>query len=195
MRSCATRSGNVRPTVLLVVAHATRDSLRCKRKAFALAYFCSRVPIGRFAMAALAPPSRYEVAGFPVFAISWYGDPSDGTSIVAFSGGGGSAKTGIKNTIALTIGDEPEPRTISTGTDLANVLHIYCNLLSKRKWLLASVDLDQAAGCHICRYSIPECQLNGIVRVRESSCSALAVNALTDRLAMGCEDGNIYVFP
>jgi hypothetical protein len=67
----------------------------------------------------MKPPNRWDVAGFPVFALSWFGDPEDGTSIVACSGGGGSAKTGVKNYIAVTINADPEARQISTRTNVS----------------------------------------------------------------------------
>lgn len=75
-------------------------------------------------MTSMKPPNRWDVTGFPVFALSWFGDPEDGTSIVACSGGGGSAKTGVKNYISLTINADPESRQISTGTNVSG--DAYC---------------------------------------------------------------------
>jgi WD40 repeat protein len=144
-------------------------------------------------MATLKPPSRIEYVGFPIFTISWFGDPGDGLSVVACSGGGGSARTGVKNCIFVTINDNPEPVIINMDTKLGAVLHIYANPITKKVWLLVSVSLGKIAlGSEIHRYSLPDCQLNGICKVMES-CNALAVNALTDRLALGCEDGTVQV--
>ena len=49
------------------------------------------------------PPSRIEPLSFPVFSMSWWADPADGTSMIVYGGGGGSAKTGVPNTILVEL--------------------------------------------------------------------------------------------
>lgn len=53
------------------------------------------------------PPSRVDALSFPVFGLTWYGAPSspknDGCSVIAYCGGGGSAKTGVGNKIVVTV--------------------------------------------------------------------------------------------
>mmetsp|Transcript_34694 Transcript_34694/g.73919 ORF Transcript_34694/g.73919 Transcript_34694/m.73919 type:complete len:564 (+) Transcript_34694:204-1895(+) len=55
------------------------------------------------------PPSRVDALPFPVFGLTWHGSPcsspskGDGCSVVAYCGGGGSAKTGVGNKIVVTV--------------------------------------------------------------------------------------------
>ena len=95
------------------------------------------------------PPSRIEPLPIPVFAISWFGDPADGRSITAYSGGGGSARTGVKNLIVIQDGADAE-RTISTGDKVGIAIHVYKNPITNKLWMIV------ALGSDVARYSIPE---------------------------------------
>ncbi|KAL7552967.1 hypothetical protein ACHAWF_016204 [Thalassiosira exigua] len=58
------------------------------------------------------PPSQVDSLAFPVFGLTWHGTPSspkrDGSSVVAYCGGGGSSKTGVFNKIVVTVtADDP----------------------------------------------------------------------------------------
>lgn len=140
------------------------------------------------------PPSRVEVVGFPIFSMSWYGDPGKGTSIVAYSGGGGSARTGVKNCIAVQVDDNPEPIQLSTGTKLGAVVYTYGNPLTGQIWMLVAFSLGKLSmGSEVVRYSLPDCTPRGVLKV-ESACNAVAVNAIADRVALGCEDGTVRVY-
>jgi WD40 repeat protein len=140
------------------------------------------------------PPSRIEPLAIPVFAISWFADPSNGRSITAYSGGGGSARTGVKNLVVIQDGVDAE-RTISTGDKVGVALQIYKNPMTSKLWLIV------ALGSEVCRYSVPEGELNGVLPMvqearnepKESSC-AVAINGLTDQLAVGCDSGIIMIF-
>mmetsp|Transcript_35081 Transcript_35081/g.74028 ORF Transcript_35081/g.74028 Transcript_35081/m.74028 type:complete len:115 (+) Transcript_35081:147-491(+) len=54
----------------------------------------------------IRPPSQVDALSFPVFGLTWHGAPSnpkgDGCSLIAYCGGGGSAKTGVGNKIIVT---------------------------------------------------------------------------------------------
>ena len=144
----------------------------------------------------LKPPNRLEIVGTPTFSIYWYADPADGTSYVAYSGGGGSARTGVSNKIGVIINDAAEPKTISTGLDVGIALQIYANPLTKKVWMLVSL-----VG-RVRRYSLPDCELDGTLEMvrgptdspdEPCGCNCLGINAMTDRLALGCENGNIQI--
>ncbi|KAL9182442.1 hypothetical protein ACHAXT_013094 [Thalassiosira profunda] len=61
----------------------------------------------------LRPPSLTEPLPFPVFGLTWDGAPSsarrDGYSVVAYCGGGGSAKTGVGNKVVVTVAADEAP--------------------------------------------------------------------------------------
>jgi WD40 repeat protein len=142
----------------------------------------------------IKPPSVLRVVGFPCFSICWYADPGDGSSYVAYSGGGGSARTGVSNKIGVVVNDAPEPHVILTGTKVGIAVNIYCNPISKKRWLLVSFESE------VHRYSLsPDgCVLDGTLildpTIDDGSCECLAVNAMTDRLALGCKNGNVLQY-
>lgn len=134
------------------------------------------------------PPSRIEPLSFPVFGISWFVNPGDGTSIVAYCGGGGSARTGVHNSVVVLEGGA-QPRQIPTGDQVGVALHIYQNPLTGKIWLIV------ALGNQVKRYALPSCQEAGTVEVRDKDpCNAVAVDAMAEHLAVGCESGVIKVY-
>ena len=144
------------------------------------------------------PPSRIEPLSFPVFCISWFGDPSNGRSITAYAGGGGSAKTGVFNNVVIQDGDQEELK-ISTGDKVGVALHIYKNPVTHKLWMIV------ALGGEVHRYSMPKGTLDGVLTVVDNTsnedagapkdyCSAIAINAMTDQMAVGCESGIIKVY-
>merc|ERR1719343_993364 len=67
------------------------------------------------------PPSRVDSLAFPVFGLTWHGAPSspsnaDGCSVVAYCGGGGSAKTGVGNKIVVTVTVDEIPNSAQSTT-------------------------------------------------------------------------------
>lgn len=133
------------------------------------------------------PPSRIDTITFPVFGLSWYGNPADGTSIVAYCGGGGSAKTGVFNKIVVQINGS-DPKEISTGDQVCVGIQVYQNPISQKYWLLGAV------GNSVVRYSLPEGTLQGKANVASDGANAVATNAMADRLAVGCESGDVHLF-
>lgn len=142
------------------------------------------------------PPSRVEPLAIPVFAISWFADPSNGRSITAYCGGGGSARTGVKNLIIIQDGADEE-RTISTGDKVGLAIQIYKNPITNRLWIAV------ALGSEVIRYSMPSGNVDGELLMRstadpkkeaEESCCAIAINAMADRVAVGCDSGIIMIY-
>jgi WD40 repeat protein len=141
------------------------------------------------------PPSRIEPLAIPVFAISWFADPANGRSITAYSGGGGSARTGVKNLIVIQDGIDAE-RTISTSDKVGIALQVYKNPTSNKLWLVVALGYD------IHRYSVPEGEFDGSLSIdnkvsddpKESSC-AIAINGMTDKIAVGCDSGLVMIYP
>jgi WD domain, G-beta repeat len=141
------------------------------------------------------PPSRIEPLAIPVFAISWFADPADGRSITAYSGGGGSARTGVKNLIVIQDGVDAE-RTISTGDKVGIALQVYKNPTTNKLWLIV------ALGSEVCRYSIPEGELDSGLTIsgnnskeKKESCCAVAINSMADKIAVGCDSGIVMIYP
>lgn len=132
------------------------------------------------------PPSRVDTITFPVFGISWFVSPGDGTSIVAYCGGGGSSKTGIFNKIVLRK-DGDFLSELSTGDQVCVAIQVYQNPISGSLWLMGAV------GNSVVRYTLPEGNVSGEADVGDGA-NAIAVNAMADRLAVGCESGAIHLF-
>ena len=131
---------------------------------------------------------------FPVFAISWFAEPSEGgRSIVAYCGGGGSAKTGVKNSVVI-FGERNGPRQLSTGDELASALRIYQNPVSGKVWLMVSL------GSIIRRYAVDveddDSDNDGYqdISIGEESCLTVTANSMASQVAMGCESGKILVY-
>jgi WD40 repeat protein len=147
-------------------------------------------------------PSRVEPLSFPVFGISWYADPIDGTSILAYCGGGGSARTGVNNSIIVQYNgsdsDNNKPQRINTDDDVGIALHVYQNQATKKLWLVVGMQN------YVQRYSLPDGEPAGKIELGDSpelvqgmngwNVSSLAVNSTADLIAIGCEDGSVKVF-
>ncbi|KAL7581086.1 hypothetical protein ACA910_005889 [Epithemia clementina (nom. ined.)] len=138
-------------------------------------------------------PSRIEPLAFPVFAISWFSEPSEGgRSIFAYCGGGGSAKTGVKNSVVI-FGEKNGPRQISTGDDAASSLRLYQNPISGKIWLMVGL------GSQIRRYPV-DVDDEGLeesfeeLAIGEESCLALSANSMASQIAFGCESGKVLIF-
>lgn len=137
------------------------------------------------------PPSRIDAVATPLFGICWYGDPGTGLSIVAHCGGGGSAATGVKNTITVitaAASDAPiDDLVISTEDQVGVAIQIIKNPITQRLGLFVGL------GTKVHIYELPSGALLEQVSVEENV-NAIAINALSSRLAVGCESGIIKVF-
>eukprot|EP00980_Cylindrotheca_fusiformis_P028334 scaffold22592_cov129-Cylindrotheca_fusiformis.AAC.20 len=132
-------------------------------------------------------PSRIDTVTTPLFAICWFGDPGDGTDIVAHCGGGGSAATGVKNLITVKIADKEEDLQISTGDQIGVALSVVRNPLTGK------IHLYVGLGSKVKSYSLPEGQEMDELEIGENV-NALSLNSMTDRIAVGTENGTVKVF-
>ena len=139
-------------------------------------------------------PSRIDPLSFPVFGITWWSEPADGgRSIYAYCGGGGSAKTGVNNSVVI-FGERHGPRQISCGEKVGVGLKIYQNPISNKIWLMV------ALGSEVRRYPIDDPEMEEDSEVFESiemgeeSCVAVAANSMASRIALGCESGKVILF-
>lgn len=135
----------------------------------------------------LKPPNRVDPLTFPVFGISWWGNAGNGLSLVAYCGGGGSAKTGVNNAILVRAPDG-DTRRIDTGDDVGVALKIVQNPQSGLIFLMV------ALGKKVERYSLPACEKSGEIEVGGEGVNALHVNNMVDKIACGCENGEIKVY-
>lgn len=136
------------------------------------------------------PPSRIDAVATPLFGICWYGDPGTGLSIVAHCGGGGSAATGVKNTITVSTASSGEPiddLVISTEDQVGVAIQIVKNPMTHRLGLFVGL------GSKVNIYELPSGELVEEVSVGENV-NAIAINSLSSRLAVGCESGLVKVF-
>ncbi|CAB9507141.1 WD domain, G-beta repeat [Seminavis robusta] len=135
----------------------------------------------------LKPPSRTDPLNFPVFGMSWYGNAGNGLSLLAYCGGGGSARTGVNNAILVK---EPDGNTkrIDTGDNVGVALKIVQNPVSGNIFLMV------ALGKTVERYNLPSCEKSGEIEVGGDGVNAINVNIMTNRLACGCENGEIKVY-
>lgn len=141
-------------------------------------------------MSKLRPPSRTDQFSFPLFAVDWFAEvrPDGLWSWVAYCGGGGSAKTGVRNNI-LVCRNNDLPFQISTGDQAGCSLKIYQDPSSQRLYMLVAVDTK------IQRYSLtPQCELTGELDMGET-CEHLAVSPNADQFAIGMSsDGRFKIF-
>lgn len=158
----------------------------------------------------LKPPSRYDAVGIPIFGMYWYGDPGDGSSILAYCGGGGSAATGVKNRLYIEIAggqdddqskeqqqqqqpqggsssSNDEPIVVETGNQLGVAINITKNPITNK------ISLFLALGTKINVYSLPEAKLEQELSIG-ATVHAIGVNAMADTIALGCENGSINVY-
>ena len=135
----------------------------------------------------LKPPNRVDPLNFPVFAISWFGNPGDGLSLVAYCGGGGSAKTGVNNAV-LVRAPTGDTLRIETGEKVGVAIKIVPNPVTRIIWLFVSL------GKTVERYHLPSGEKTGEIEVDGDGVNAIAVNAMCDRLACGCENGQVKVY-
>lgn len=133
------------------------------------------------------PPSRIDTVTTPLFGICWFGDPGDGTDIVAHCGGGGSAATGVSNLITVKIAEVEEDLQISTEDQIGVALSVVRNPLTRNIYLYV------ALGSKVKSYSLPDGNQVDELEV-EDSVNALALNSMTDHIAVGTENGTVKVY-
>lgn len=126
------------------------------------------------------PPNRSEPSPFPVFGASWFA--GNGTSVVAFCGGGGSARTGVNNAIVVLWNDEP-PLHLSTGTDVAIAVKVF-EVPGTIRLLVGLEKRVEYKG-------LPNGEDLGTIEVGHR---VEAVQTNAERLAIGCENGMVFEY-
>lgn len=133
-------------------------------------------------------PSKIEPLSFPVFGLNWWANPETGDSVVSYCGGGGSAKTGVSNKIVIRINDQPAV-DINTGDDVCIQVTVW------QDYNTMEILLFGAIGSSVKRFALPAGEMTGTFPVNDSGgTNVVAINALGDRMGVGCESGDVHVF-
>jgi len=172
------------------------------------------------------PPSRTDLITFPAFASTWHGSPSlppsntGGVSVVAYSGGGGSAKTGVFNLINVSTAFQAEEGGEAAGVvknefQIDTGEQIGVGVAVHRPRTATSINDDAllaaAVGDEIRIYSIPlnpdaipdeagekdnaMALLRGSVVVGDKfGCNAVSWSPMGNAVAVGCENGRVRVY-
>lgn len=144
-------------------------------------------------MPRLRSPSRIEPLNFPVFGLAWYADVACGHQWVAYCGGGGSAKTGVKNQIVVLYdGGEEVKHIIDTGDDVALTVELYPR---DRHSLLLLASLGRTVVQYLVEgQNAP--QLRGSVKLEKEGdlVNTLSLNSTLTRAALGCESSDVIVY-
>eukprot|EP00934_Nitzschia_sp_Nitz4_P005362 Nitzschia sp. Nitz4//scaffold11_size288233//17444//18760//NITZ4_000729-RA/size288233-processed-gene-0.199-mRNA-1//-1//CDS//3329533939//5352//frame0 len=133
------------------------------------------------------PPSRLDAVPIPLFAMDWFGDPGNGTSILAYCGGGGSAATGVHNKIIVHTAGQHEDLEITTGAQVGVALTLIQHPITRQLYMFA------ALGSQVHMYTLPSGELVDELAVGDNV-NAVAVNPMLQQLAVGCESGTIKVY-
>ena len=176
------------------------------------------------APATVKAPSRIEFITFPVFALTWHASAPNtrySCNVLAYCGGGGSAKTGVGNTVQIVITTPSEGQrvvAIDTGVEIgvSVALHqpFHSRDLEGSLWVLIAVG-DEAR-----LYSIPilchddDSDENNDSDENENNnddkkgakllakahlgekygANTVAFNPMGNGIAVGCENGNVVIY-
>jgi len=133
----------------------------------------------------LKPPSRTQPTAIPIFALKWHtADSIAPTQILAYAGGGGSAQTGIGNTVQVQI----DSRTIKidTGVEIGVAIDI---LVTPQ--IYVAIGIRDSVKVYLIEEEATEI---GSFNFEEGAgVNALSWNSLGDAIAAGCENGKVCV--
>lgn len=150
-------------------------------------------------------PSTIEAIEYPAFAMAWLGPTYyDKNTIIAYGGGGGSARTGVSNSITILEMHENEESKLDSKIKLAPTsilkiidtgehvcvgiaLHHFGPKLHDKK-LLAAV------GNEIRLYSAISGKLMGTEKVDNMGVNAVALSSDGERCIVGCENGRVLLY-
>uniref|UniRef100_A0A7S4IQ94 Anaphase-promoting complex subunit 4 WD40 domain-containing protein n=1 Tax=Odontella aurita TaxID=265563 RepID=A0A7S4IQ94_9STRA len=175
-------------------------------------------------------PSRLETVTFPVFACCWYGKPSlpptnaGGISILAYCGGGGSAKTGVFNTLAVVVKEQVSPVDPNARSDDDVVAERKIKIdtgvqigvgvaMHRHHSNTGDVRMLVCVGDKVNLYAVPlegspllenlpeededagpSLLLGGVTVGEKYGCNAVAFSPLGDAMAVGCENGQVIIY-
>ena len=150
----------------------------------------------------LKPPSIINSTTVPVFALKWFSSPNLMPShVLVFAGGGGSARTGIGNSVQVKI-DTKTPITIDTGVEIGAALDV---LVSNEKNIYVAIGVGDSVKIYLIR---PEGGVESQVSddtggsatqvalldfEKGSGVNALNFSVTGAAIVVGCENGKVYV--
>jgi WD40 repeat protein len=135
----------------------------------------------------LRQPSRTQSTAIPIFALKWHTSPYIvPKQILAYAGGGGSAKTGIGNTVQIEI--DSRAIRIDTGVEIGVALDI---LVTEAKHIYVAVGISDSVKVYLIEEEAVEiCSFDF---AKGSGVNALAWNALGNAIVAGREDGKVCI--
>eukprot|EP01083_Nonionella_stella_P279022 948945_1 len=152
----------------------------------------------------LKPPSITNSTKVPVFALKWFSSPNLMPShVLVFAGGGGSARTGIGNSVQVKI-DTNTPITIDTGVEIGVALDV---LVTNEKNIYVAIGVGDSVKIYLIQ---PEGGAESESEVSDDTGGSATQVALLDfekgsgvnalnfsvtgaAIAVGCENGKVYV--
>jgi WD40 repeat protein len=150
-------------------------------------------------------PSRTQPTAIPIFALKWYSHPSILPShILAYAGGGGSAKTGIGNTVNIQITSDSaesyhnESIIIDTGVEIAVALDIVVQPDSSTSGVSPLIYMAVGIGHFVKVYWINfiDCEateIGSLAFENSSGVNSVSWNSTGDKLVAGCENGTVCI--
>jgi len=162
-------------------------------------------------------PSSINFVQFPVFALAWHSSPVENSfcSVLAYAGGGGSAKTGVQNAIHVTIiiltqdGIDTHKRTVCI--DTGDSIGVSVTIFRRPVWSWVAQDdpyeiwIAAGVGDEVRLYSIPLLEDTNTTddfmmltsfnfpKSSHAGVNTVAVNASRNLLAIGCESGIVSI--
>lgn len=135
-------------------------------------------------------PSRVQPTAIPIFALKWHSSPAILPShILAYAGGGGSARTGIGNTINIQI--DTQTILIDTGVEIGVALDI---LITQSALIYVAIGISDSIKIYFIDLEKSEAVLAGEVDFgKGSGVNAVAWNAYADTIVAGCENGKVQI--
>ena len=125
--------------------------------------------------------------------MSWHADIANGHQWLAYCGGGGSAKTGVKNQIVILYDGGETKRIINTGDEVALAIELY-------QTGPARIQLIASLGREVVHYVLEgdnEPRPSGSVTLQDDTgdlVNAISLNSSLDRMALACEKGDVLVY-
>jgi|AntRauTorckE5430_2_1112549.scaffolds.fasta_scaffold18188_1 WD40 repeat protein len=138
----------------------------------------------------LKAPSRVEPTTIPIFALKWHSSPAILPShILAYAGGGGSARTGIGNTIKINV--DTQTITIDTGVEIGVALDI---LVTQSALIYVAIGISDSVKIYLIDLEQSEAVLAGTIDFEKGAgVNAVAWNAYADTIVAGCENGKVCI--
>jgi len=138
----------------------------------------------------LKAPSRVQPTAIPIFALKWHSSPAILPShILAYAGGGGSARTGIGNTININI--DTQTITIDTGVEIGVALDI---LVTQSALIYVAIGISDSVKIYMMDLEESKAVLAGTIDFEKGAgVNAVAWNADADTIVAGCENGKVCI--